>query len=54
MVAYWCNDEERGVVRVCEDVGVGGDAGNTVDVEEEEGGGEGAALRDSVGDGLGL
>lgn len=49
----WSGDEERGVVGVGEDVGEWSieEGGKVVDVEEEEGGGEGAALRDAVGDG---
>ena len=41
-------DDERCVVCVCVDGGVGDGMYDVVDVEEEEGGGEGAALWDAM------
>jgi hypothetical protein len=47
-----CCNNESGVVGVGVHLGVGGGADDVVDVEEEEGGGERAALWDAVCDGL--
>ena len=47
-----CGDDERGVVGICIYFGVGDGVENVVNVQEEEGGGEGTALWDSVCDGL--
>ena len=43
-------DDERGVVCVRVHVGVGDGVNDVVDVQEEEGGGERASLRDTVSD----
>ena len=51
-VEVGCGEDESGVVGVRECVGEGGCVADVVDIEEEEGGGEGAALGDAVGDGF--
>ena len=47
-----CGDDQGGIVGVGVNFGVRDGSENVVDVEEEEGGGECAALRDAVRDGL--